>query len=118
VADGVVDEEAERGLGRLGTVDVGDVDPEYERGLVAAGVRLEQRRLGGGELDRIRTGIDKRLDHRRHVLDAGEEARLAEEPVIHRDVYAALGLWVEEAVEAIRSGHVSSGDRLDNVVRS
>ena len=35
--------------------------------------------------------VDERLDDRRHVLDAGQEARLAEEAVVDRDVDAAPG---------------------------
>ena len=105
LADRIVHEQAERRGGRLGSVDVGDVDPKHEGGLVAARLRLQQRRLAGRQLDCIRTGPDEHLDHRGHVLDAGQERRLAEEAVVNRNVDAALGVWMEEAVEAIRGGH-------------
>jgi hypothetical protein len=52
------------------------------------------------ELDRIRRGIDERLHHRAHVLDALQEARLVEEAVIDGHIEAAVGLGVEEAFEA------------------
>ena len=76
---GVVDDVAEGRARRLLAVDVGDVDAQHERGLVAAGERLQQRRLAERELDRVGPRRDQRLDHALHVLDAGEEARLAEE---------------------------------------
>ena len=40
-----------------------------------------------------------------HVLDAGEEARLAEEAVVDGDVDAAARGGVEEAVQAVGGGH-------------
>ena len=90
---------------RLLAVDVGDVDAQHEGGLVAAGERLQQRRLAERELDRVGAGRDQRLDHARHVLDAGEEARLAEEAVVDGDVDAAARGGMEEAVQAVGGGH-------------
>ena len=75
---------------RLLAVDVGDVDAQHEGGLVAARDALQQRRLADRELDRVGGGRRRAsaIDLR-HVLDAGQEARLAEEAVVDRDVDAA-----------------------------
>src|SRR6185437_5345939 len=99
-----------RGVEAHGEPD-GVVDEQDERGL-AARQRLEQRRLPGGELDRVGPGGDERLDGRSHVLDAGEQVRLAEEAVVHGDVDAAAGDGMEESVEAIGGGHVPVVSRL------
>ena len=90
---------------RLLAVDVGDVDAQHERGLLAAGERLQQRRLAERELDRVGPRRHQRLDHALHVLDAGDEARLAEEAVVDGDVDAAARRGVEEAVQAVGGGH-------------
>ncbi len=101
VPDGVVDHERPRVLGRLGGVDVRRVGAQDERGLVAAGVALEQVGLADGELDRVRLGVDEHVDRLRHVLDPGEHRGLAGHPVVDRDVEAAARRRVEEAVEAV-----------------
>ena len=101
VADRVVDHERPRLGGRLGGVDVRRVGAEDERGLVAAGVALEQVGLADGELDRVGLGVDERVDRLLHVLDAGEHRDLAGHPVVDRDVEAAPRGRVEESVEAV-----------------
>ena len=89
VPDGVVDHERPRLGGRLGGVDVRRVGAQDERGLVAAGVALQQVGLADGELDRVGRGVDERVDRRLHVLDAGEHRGLAGHAVVDGDVEAA-----------------------------
>jgi hypothetical protein len=75
-----------------------------ERGLVAAGPRLQQLRLARGQLDCVRRRLDQPLDGRAHVLDPAQKARLAHEAVVHRDVEAAARAGVEQAIEPV-GGH-------------
>jgi hypothetical protein len=50
---------------------------------------LEEVRLPDRQLNRIGGSVDQGRDRRTQVLDAGQEAALPEEAVIHRDVEAA-----------------------------
>jgi hypothetical protein len=90
VADGVVDHERPRLVRRRDGVDVRRVGAQDERGLVAAGVALEQVGLADGELDRVRLGVDEHVDRPVHVLDPGEHRGLPGHPVVDRDVEAAF----------------------------
>ena len=101
LADGVLDHQRPRVGGDLGRVDVRGVGAHDERGLVAAGVALEQVGLAGRELDGVGRGVDQRRDRGLHVLDAGEEVGLAGEAVVDGDVEAAAGGGVEESVQAV-----------------
>ena len=65
------------------------------------GAILQQRRLAGGELDRVRRRLDERRDRLLHVLDPGEERALAEEHVVDRDVEAAA-VGGEETIQPRR----------------
>jgi len=99
--DGVVDHERPRLRGRLRRVDVRRVRAQHQRGLVAAGVALEQVGLADGELDRVGAGVHEHADRALHVLDAGEHRGLAGHPVVDRDVEAAARGGMEQAVEPV-----------------
>src|SRR5215218_575239 len=101
VPDRVVDHDGPGLLRRLGPVDVRRVGAQDERGLVTSGLALEQVGLADGQLDRVGRGVDERVDRGLHVLDPGEEPRLARKAVIDRDVEAAAGARMEQAVEAV-----------------
>src|SRR6266540_2304473 len=99
LVDSVLDELAEEVLAAHAPapIDVRDVGTEHQRGLRPA-PSLEQRRLAGRKLDRIRLRLDERLDRAFHVLDPGEERGLTEEAVVDRDV-EATAVGGEEPVE-------------------
>jgi hypothetical protein len=65
---------------------------------------MQLSRMSGrpGELDSIRRGPHELVDHGGHVLDAGDERGLPEEPVVHGDVQAAAGFRMEETVQSVR----------------
>lgn len=96
-----LDHAAEEVLGQFPAIDVGDVRSKNQRGLEAARNGLEEVGLADGELDGIGCGLDYRLHGRVEVLDAREEPKLVEEPVINRHVEATATLGIEESVEAI-----------------
>ena len=59
--------------------------------------------MGGlphGELDGVRGCVHEGGDSLGQVFDTGEEGGFVEKAVIDRDVEAAAGLGIEEAVEA------------------
>ena len=92
---------AETGRQEFFSVHVRDIGAEHEGGLLFSGNGLEMARLADGELDGVRPGIDEGFHHLRHVLDSLEETGLVEESVIDGDIEAAVGLGVEETVEAV-----------------
>src|SRR5947199_400566 len=79
-------------------------------GSPAPAPRLQQVRLAGGELDRVRRGVGQHVDGPCEVLDAREERELAEEAVVDGDVQAAPGASVEQAVEPEGGRH--GGDSI------
>ena len=97
----VVDHERPRLGRRLRRVDVRRVGAQHERGLVSAGMALQQVGLADGELDRVGGGVDERVDRSRHVLDAREHRGLAGHAVVDGDVEAAARRGVKESVEAV-----------------
>jgi hypothetical protein len=99
--DSVSDHAAEQGRGQFATVDVRNIGAEHERGFLFAGNFLQQFRLADRELDRIGRGGNESFDARPEILDSGEKATLIEESVVDGDIEAAVGLGVEESVEAI-----------------
>lgn len=98
---GFLDHQAEPGFRQFLSVDIGHVSAQHEGGLVAAWDLLEMAGLPQRELNRIRRCIHEGLHHRAHVFDALKETGLVEKAVIHGDVETAVGLGVEEAIEAV-----------------
>ena len=88
------------GIREFAAVDIGHIHTEDEARLVVARSVLQMPRLAGGQLDGIRARRDEGGDGLGDILDAGEEAGLVKETVIHGDIEAASGLGVKEAVEA------------------
>ena len=106
VADGVVDDVAEGRARRLLAVDVGDVDAQHEGGLLAAGERLQQRRLAERELDRV--GAGRRPASRSRAAMSSMPARKRGSPKKPWSTATSMQRperGVEEAVQAVGGGH-------------
>ena len=99
--DRLIDHAAEKRAREGAAVNVGDVGAEDERGLFFAGERLEVMRLADGELNGIGRGLNESADGFLEILDALEEAAFVEKSVVDRDIEAAVGLGIEQTIEAI-----------------
>ncbi len=96
----IADHTAEERARQLGAVDIGHVGAQHERGLFLAGNALEQFRLADGKLDRIRCRFDEGTHTILEIFDALQKAALVEKAVVDGHVEAAVGLGIEETVEA------------------
>ena len=73
----------------LGVVGVAHVEAHHQRRLFLLGTALQQIGLPVGHLDRVRLGLDQRIDDARHILQPEKEARLVADAMIQRDIETA-----------------------------
>src|SRR5687768_9276920 len=99
--DGLIDHAAEKSAREGGAVNVGNIGAEDERGFFFAGEGLEVVRLADGELNGVGRGLHEGFDRFFEILDALQEAAFVEKSVVHGDIKAAVGLGIEQTIEAI-----------------
>jgi hypothetical protein len=64
---------------------------------------LEEAGVAQRQLHSIWIRRNQGANHRRHVLDAGQERSLTEEAMVNGHVERSPRLWIEQAVQAINS---------------
>jgi hypothetical protein len=99
--DGLIDHAAEKSARESGAVNVGYIGAENERGFFFAEQRLEVMRLADGELNGVGCGLHKDFDRLFEIFDALQEAAFVEKSVVDRDIKAAIGLGIEQTIEAV-----------------